>query len=81
MLNGKHQGKRMVIRSPVLAVGPRGDRSAAVARKGNGFVLMQLGDGDPPKVNDQPVQRGGTPLNDGDQIEVAGRRMEFVYKG
>lgn len=81
MLNGKHQGKRMVITSPVLAIGPKGSRSAAVARKGNGFVLMQLGDGDPPKVNDQPVKRGGSPLKDGDLIEVAGRRMEFVYKG
>ncbi|MGD2081833.1 MAG: FHA domain-containing protein [Chromatiales bacterium] len=81
MLNGKHQGKRMVLKSPVLAIGPKGDRNAAVARKGNGFVLMQLGEGEPPRVNDQPVPRSGAPLKDGDLIEVAGRRMEFVYKG
>ena len=81
MLNGKHQGKRMVIKSPVLAIGPKGSRSAAVARKGSGFVLMHLGDGEPPRINDQPVRRGGSPLKDGDLIEVAGRQMEFVHKG
>ncbi len=81
MLNGKHEGKRVLLSKPVLAIGPRGSRSAAVVRKGEGYFLMRLGDGEVPTVNSQPVPRGGTPLKDGDVVEVADRLLRFVLKG
>jgi pSer/pThr/pTyr-binding forkhead associated (FHA) protein len=80
MLNGKHEGKRVLLTKPVLAIGPKGSRSAAVVRKGEIYFLMKLGDGEVPSVNGEPVPRGGTPLKDGDVLEVAGRLLRFVVK-
>ncbi len=81
MLNGKHEGKRVLLTKPVLAIGPRGSRSAAVVRKGGGYLLMKLGEGETPGVNGQPVPRGGASLSNGDVLEVSGRQMRFVVKG
>jgi len=81
ILNGTHEGKRVLLTKPVIAIGPRGGRSAAVVRKGDLYVLMKLGDREVPSVNGQPVPRGGTPLKDGDVLEVAGRLLRFVVKG
>lgn len=80
MLNGKREGKRVVLDKPVLAIGPKGGRTAAVVLKGRQFSLMKLGHGEAPMVNGEPVPRGGTLLQDGDVLDVSGRRMQFIFK-
>jgi len=80
MLNGKREGRRVVLDKPVLAIGPKGGRTAAVVLKGGQYSVMRLGHSEAPLINGEPVPRGGTLLNDGDVLEVSGRKMEFIYK-
>jgi len=81
MLNGKRQGRRVVLDKPVLAIGPKGGRTAAVVLKGGQYSVMKLGPrSDAPLVNGKPVPQGGTLLTDGDVLEISGRKMEFVHK-
>jgi hypothetical protein len=82
ILSGKREGRRVVLDKPVLAIGPKGARAAAVVLKGGQYSLMRLGQrGETPLVNGEPIPRGGLLLKDGDVIEVSGRKIAFVCKG
>lgn len=77
-VDGKDKGKRVpLVKEETLLDNP-GKNPARIYRGPDGYVLhAQLGPGEP-RINDKPVPHGGQILENGDIIEVAGTKFQFV---
>lgn len=80
ILSGSNTGKRIELTKSITNLGKVGKRAGAITRTDDAFVLAASEDGEIPKLNGRPVTADGTPLKNGDVIEVSGTRLQFLSK-
>lgn len=78
VLNGAAAGREVVLNKAVTTVGKPGTQVASIAKRPTGYVLAHVEGPVRPRVNGQDVADGVTPLKNGDLIELAGTRMQFI---
>lgn len=77
-VDGQDKGKRVPLVKKETVLDNPGKNPARIYREHDGYVMhAQLGPGEP-RINDKPVPHGGQILEDGDIIEVAGTKFQFV---
>lgn len=77
-LDGKNKGKSIPLMKNETVVDNPGKNPARIYRTPDGYVISaQVGPGEP-RINDRPVPSGGQILEDGDIIEIAGTKFQFV---
>ena len=77
-VEGKDKGNRVPLVKAETVLDNPGKNPARIYRGDDGYVLhAQLGPGEP-RINDRPVPNGGQILENGDIIEVAGTKFQFV---
>lgn len=81
VLSGANSGKRIEVTKTVTNLGKTGKRSGTITKTAQGFMLEALNEGEePPKLNGKPLPAGGSPIKNGDIIEVAGTRLQFYLR-
>ncbi len=80
VLNGAAAGKEVPLIKMVTTIGRPGVQVAAISKRQNGYALTHIEGPSQPLVNGSPVDESGILLHDGDTIELAGTKMEFVEK-
>ena len=81
VLSGANSGKRIEVTKTVTNLGKTGKRSGTITKTAQGFTLEALNEGEePPKLNGKPLPAGGSPIKNGDIIEVAGTRLQFYLR-
>ena len=79
VLNGAAAGREVVLTKVVTTVGKPGVQVASISRRPNGYVFNHVEGPAEPTVNGHPLHGGeAVPLRNGDVIELAGTRMQFV---
>ena len=78
VLTGVNAGVSMPLTKEETTIGRPGIQVAAIVKSGSSFVLKRIEGQHAPVVNNQPVAADGAQLSNGDVIEVAGRKIEFV---
>ena len=78
ILSGPSAGRSVPLTKPETTIGRPGVQVATIVNSSEGFSIKRIEGVHPPTVNGQAVHGAGTPLVHGDQIEVAGTRVEFV---
>jgi pSer/pThr/pTyr-binding forkhead associated (FHA) protein len=85
VLNGAKQGEQIILSKAYTTVGTPGVQVAVIAKRGGHFHLMQMsgvgGGALPPRLNNQPIGAESKPLKNGDVIEVASTKLQFVEGG
>lgn len=79
-LRGPNEGETLQITKTVYTIGQPGEKVAVIARRPQGFFLLQLAGGSFPMVNKKPVKRGGVKLSHGDIIDVGNVRAEVIFE-
>lgn len=83
ILNGAKAGERLELNKPYNTVGKPGVQVAVVAKRAQGFFLVPVAIGagqGAPKLNDQALGASSVALKNGDVLEVAGIKLEFIEK-
>ena len=80
ILSGANSGKRIELTKSVTNLGKTGKRAGSITRTDEAFMLAPSEDGEIPKLNGRPVGSEGAALKNGDIIEVAGTRLQFLSK-
>jgi pSer/pThr/pTyr-binding forkhead associated (FHA) protein len=81
ILSGANSGKRIELTKNITNLGKTGKHAGMITRTDDAFVLSQSQGGDEaPKLNGRPVGNEGAMLKNGDVIEVAGTRLQFMTK-
>jgi len=78
VLNGGAAGREVLLNKAVTTVGKPGTQVASIAKRPTGYVLAHVEGALRPKINGTDVADGVTPLKNGDLIELAGTRMQFI---
>lgn len=81
VLNGAKQGEQILLSKAYTTVGTPGVQVAVISKRGGHYHLMQMGgvsDAIPPRLNNQPIGAESKPLKNGDVIEVANTKLQFV---
>lgn len=78
VLSGAATGRDLPLTKVVTTVGKPGVSVASITRRQTGYVLSQMEGSGPLLLNGQPASKGPNPLTDGDLIELADTRMQFV---
>ncbi len=82
VVEGEGQGTVLDLRKPFTAVGKMGVHVAVITRRPDGYTIRTVTEGATPTlVNDKPL--GGEPLKlqDGDLVQVADMKIEFLIVG
>ncbi len=78
---GPYKGLLKTISRSFYTIGQPGDEIAAIARRPQGFFLLNIGGGYP-KINDQEINTSASvQLNDGDILEVGDHLLELYLDG
>ena len=80
VLSGVSAGREMALVKPVTTLGKTGVSIATISRIAKSFVLAHVEGNTPPLVNGAAVGTNAIALKDGDLIDLAGTRMQFVQK-
>lgn len=78
VLSGAAAGREVPLVKVVTTIGKPGVAVAAITRRPQGYALAHVDGEQPPLLNGAAVGREPIALKDGDQLELAGTRMEFV---
>lgn len=78
VLNGGAAGREVLLSKAVTTVGKPGTQVASIAKRPTGYVLAHVEGPLRPKVNGADVDGDVMPLKNGDLIELAGTRMQFI---
>lgn len=81
VINGPKSGATIELNKPYTTLGQPGGQVAVIARRGNNYFLMQMGGTGQkinPKLNGVEMSAESMQLKMGDEIEVAGTRVEFT---
>lgn len=77
-LDGKNKGKRLPLVKEEVTLQNPGKNPARILRTPEGYVMQaQVGPGEP-RLNNRPLPEGGQLLENGDIIDVAGHKLQFV---
>jgi FHA domain len=77
VLSGPNLGRSVPFTKDELTVGRVGVQVAVLRKVGDGFRLVPVEGGQPPRINGTPVTPEGDELHPGDTFEVAGVRLEL----
>ena len=78
LLTGADAGALLPLTKAETTIGRPGVQVAAIVKRGNSLFLKHIEGQRAPLVNNQAIPDGGTELANGDVIEIAGRKIEFV---
>ncbi len=78
VLNGAAAGREVNLIKVVTTVGKPGVQVASITKRPSGYVFAHVEGAARPTVNGNPLMAETVPLHDGDVIELAGTRMQFV---
>lgn len=76
---GSGTSKRIELTKTVTNLGKAGRRAGSITRTAEGYLLAPGGD-EAPKLNGRPLSGKNARLRNGDIIEVAGTRLQFLLK-
>ena len=68
----------MALTKVVTTIGKPGVAVAAITRRQQGFVVHHVEGAGNPTLNGTPIGADPIPLKNGDLIELAGTKMQFV---
>jgi pSer/pThr/pTyr-binding forkhead associated (FHA) protein len=80
VLSGVATGREVALVKVVTTIGKPGIAIAAITKRPTGFVIAHVEGINKPSVNGVTLSAEAMPLNDGDVIELAGTKMQFLYK-
>jgi hypothetical protein len=78
VLSGAATGREVPLTKVVTTIGKPGVAVAAITRRHHGFVVYHVEGGGNPALNGVPIGAEPVLLKNGDMIELAGTRMQFV---
>jgi pSer/pThr/pTyr-binding forkhead associated (FHA) protein len=78
VLNGAAAGREVLLTKDKTTLGKPGVQVAAIQKRGTSYVFSHVEGAHRPSVNGVPVSGDGLPLRNGDVIELAGTRMQFI---
>ena len=78
--SGANTGKELILMKALTTLGKPGVQVAVLTKRPQGFFISHVEGNTPPLVNGKPLTAKAHPLNDKDQIDLAGTKMEFFYK-
>jgi hypothetical protein len=78
VLTGGAAGREVALSKAVTTVGKPGVQVASIARRPTGYMLTHVEGSSRPSLNGTAVGDESMPLRDGDVIELAGTRMQFI---
>lgn len=79
--SGPNQGRELELSKPLTTIGRPGVQVAAITRRAEGYYIVQVGEAAPGagiRVNEALIGVQTRRLSDGDQIELAGTKMQFL---
>ena len=78
VLSGAATGREVPLTKVVTTIGKPGVAVAAITRRQHGFVVYHVEGGGNPTLNGSPIGTEPVSLKNGDLIELAGTRMQFI---
>ena len=78
VLSGAAAGREVALVKVVTTIGKPGVAVAAITRRPQGFVVAHVEGADPPSLNGAPIGAEAVMLKNGDMLELAGTKMQFV---
>ena len=78
VLSGAAAGREVPLTKVVTTIGKPGVAVAAITRRQQGFVVHHVEGAGNPTLNGTPIGADPIPLKNGDLIELAGTKMQFV---
>ena len=79
VLSGSAVGREMELTKVVTTIGKPGVAVAAITRRPHGFVLAHVEGAVRPMVNGTAIGEEVVQLHNGDTVELAGTRMQFMH--
>lgn len=80
VLAGPQAGREILLTKGETSIGRAGVQVALIYQSGDLFHLKSVEGDRAPLVNGQPATAAGVDLSPGDVIEIAGSKLEFVYR-
>jgi len=80
ILSGPQAGREIPLTKDQTSIGRAGVQVALISQTGDTFRLTSIEGATAPLVNGKPVIGPGVGLSPGDVIDIAGSRLEFVYR-
>ena len=78
VLSGAAAGREVALVKVVTTIGKPGIAVAAITRRPHGFVVAHVEGTDRPFLNGAPIGAEAVALKNGDMLELAGTKMQFV---
>ena len=78
VLSGAAAGRAVALVKVVTTIGKPGVAVAAITRRPHGFVVAHVEGSDKPLLNGAPIGAEAVALKNGDMLELAGTKMQFV---
>ena len=78
VLSGAAAGREVILTKVVTTIGKPGVAVAAITRRQRGFVVHHVEGAGNPALNGEPIGAEPVALKNGDLIELAGTKMQFV---
>ena len=83
LVSGANNGKELPLTKVLTTLGKPGVQVAAITRRPTGYFLIHIdggNNGERPKVNDIEIGSKAHPLDNNDELEVAGVKMTFFFE-
>ncbi len=80
ILAGPQAGRDIPLTKEQTSIGRAGVQVALISQGGDTFRLKPIEGDRAPLVNGQPAEGAGVDLSPGDVIEIAGSKLEFLYR-
>ncbi len=78
VISGAAAGREVTLVKTVTTIGKPGVAVAAITRRPHGYAVALVEGVNRPTLNDQPLDTDPIMLKDGDILELAGTKMQFV---
>lgn len=79
-LEGTHAGQTLELNRPLATFGKSGVQVAVINRRPRGYTIAHVEGRKHPLVNGHPISEESYTLQEGDEIEVGGEKLEFFLK-
>jgi hypothetical protein len=78
VLSGSGAGREVPLTKVVTTMGKPGVAVASITRRSTGYVVNHVEGAGKPKLNGMVVGSEPVPMKNGDELELAGTRMQFI---
>jgi predicted component of type VI protein secretion system len=80
VLSGSGAGREVTLTKTVTTMGKPGVAVASITRRSTGYVVNHVEGAGKPKLNGMVVGSEPVPMKHGDELELAGTRMQFILQ-